>query len=110
VIAITFLGSAISAAILPWRKPMIYNASPIARYKVAGIPLITAAAVAFTAILVFAIVKWFQDSVYGVNLHASEYYMAALYGIAIAIYVGSRLYRKSQGVDLKMVYDEIPAE
>ena len=45
-----------------------------------------------------------------VNLHASEYYMGALYLIAIAIYVGSRLYRKSQGVDLKMVYDEIPAE
>jgi APA family basic amino acid/polyamine antiporter len=110
VIAITFLGSAISAAILPWRKPMIYNASPIARYKVAGLPLITAAAIAFTAILVFAIVKWFQDSVYGVNFRDSEYYMAVLYGVAIAIYVGSRLYRKSQGVDLKMVYDEIPAE
>ena len=40
VIAITFLGSAVSAAILPWRKPEIYNASPIARYKVLGLPLI----------------------------------------------------------------------
>ena len=36
VIAITFAGSAIAAAILPWRKPDIYNASPIAKYRVAA--------------------------------------------------------------------------
>jgi basic amino acid/polyamine antiporter, APA family len=110
VIAITFLGSAVSAAVLPWRKPEIYNASPIAKYRVAGLPLITVAALLFTAILVFALVKWFQDSVYGVNFRNSEYYMLVLYGIALGIYVGSRLYRRSQGLDLKMVYDEIPAE
>src|SRR5919106_6987116 len=33
VIAITFTGSAIAAAVLPWRKPEIYNASPIAKYR-----------------------------------------------------------------------------
>ena len=110
VIAITFLGSAVSAAIFPWRRPDIYNASPIAKYKVAGIPLITAAATAFTAILVFALYKWFQDSVYGVNFRNSEYYMAVLYLVAIAIYVASWLYRRQQGLNLKMVYGEIPAE
>jgi basic amino acid/polyamine antiporter, APA family len=110
VIAITFLGSAVAAAILPWRKPQIYNASPIARYKVLGIPLITVAATLFAAFLVFCLVKWFQDDVYGVNNTASLRYMGVLYLIAIAIYAGSRLYRRSQGMNLKMVYDEIPAE
>jgi APA family basic amino acid/polyamine antiporter len=110
VIAITFLGSAVSAAIFPWRRPDIYNASPIAKYKVAGIPLITFAAAAFTAILAFALYKWFQDDVYFVNLRNSEYYMAVLYGAAIAIYVASKLYRRTQGMDLNMVYGEIPAE
>ena len=110
VIAITFLGSAVSAAIFPWRRPDIYNASPIAKYKVAGIPLITAAATAFTAILVFALYHWFKDSVYGVNFRNSEYYMAVLYGVAIAVYAVSWLYRRSQGLSLKMVYGEIPAE
>ena len=110
VIAITFLGSAISAAVLPWRRPDIYNASPIAKYKVAGIPMITAAAVLFSAILGYALYKWFQDSVYGVNFRSSEYYMAVLYGIALAIYVGSRIWRRTQGIDLKLVYGEIPAE
>ena len=54
VIAITFAGSAIAAAIFPWRRPDIYNASPIARYKVAGLPLITVAAILFLVILGFA--------------------------------------------------------
>jgi amino acid transporter len=110
VIAITFLGSAVSAAIFPWRRPDIYNASPIAKYKILGIPLITFAATLFTAILVFALYKWFQDDVYFVNIRSSEYYLAVLYGIALAIYVGSKLYRRTQGMDLNMVYGEIPAE
>ena len=36
VIAVTFCGSTVAAGILPWRKPEIYNASPIAKYKVLG--------------------------------------------------------------------------
>ncbi len=110
VIAITFAGSAVAAAILPWRKPQIYGASPIARYKIAGVPLITAAAVGFLVILGYALYKWFQDSVYGVNNHSSLWYMGALYLAALVIYAASWLYRRSQGLNLKMVYDEIPAE
>jgi amino acid transporter len=110
VIAITFLGSAVAAAILPWRKPEIYNASPIAKYRVAGIPLITFAAGAFILFLGFCLYKWFQDDVYGVNKTSSLWFMGGMYLLAIAIYVGSKLYRRSQGMDLSMVYGEIPAE
>jgi basic amino acid/polyamine antiporter, APA family len=110
VIAITFAGSAIAAAVLPWRKPEIYNASPIARYKVAGLPLITFAAVCFLALLVFCLVKWLTDDVYGLNDSGSLIYMGALYVVALGIYVGSRLLRKRQGIDMAMVHKEIPAE
>jgi APA family basic amino acid/polyamine antiporter len=110
VIAITFLGSTVAAAILPWRKPEIYNASPIARYKVLGIPLITFSAIGFAIILVFSLYHWFKDDVYAVNNASSLKYMGAMYLLAILIYVGSRLLRRSQGMDLKMVYDEIPVE
>jgi APA family basic amino acid/polyamine antiporter len=110
VIAITFFGSAVAAAILPWRRADIYNASPIAKYKVGPLPLITATALAFMLILGYALYKWFQDDVYGVNHRDSLIYMGVLYGIALAIYVGSRIYRRYQGLDLKLVYGEIPAE
>ena len=110
VIATTFLGSAIAAAVLPWRRPDIYRASPIARYNVLGIPLITVAAVAFAVFLVFCLFKWLTDDVYGVNNGQSLIYMLVLYGVALLLYVGFRLYRRAQGMDLKMVYGEIPEE
>jgi APA family basic amino acid/polyamine antiporter len=110
VIAITFAGSAISAAVLPWRKPEIYNASPIARYRIAGIPLITVTAIGFLALLVFCLYKWIQDDVYGLNDSGSLIYMGVLYAIALGIYLGSRLLRKQQGIDMAMVHKEIPAE
>jgi basic amino acid/polyamine antiporter, APA family len=110
VIAITFLGSAIAAAVLPWRRPDIYNASPIARYNVLGIPLVTVAAVAFAAFLVFCLFKWLTDVTYGVNNGQSLIYMLILYAVALVLYVGFRLYRRAQGMDLTMVYSEIPEE
>src|ERR687896_1508396 len=74
VIAVTFLGSAVAAAVLPWRKPDIYNASPIARYKILGIPLITASAVLFAAFLIFCLYRWATDETYGVNNADSAFY------------------------------------
>jgi APA family basic amino acid/polyamine antiporter len=110
VIAMTFLGSAIAAAVLPWRRPEIYNASPIARYNVFGIPLVTVAATAFAVFLLFCLYQWVTDPVYAVNNPQSLIYMAALYVVALALYVGFRLVRRAQGMDLKMVYSEIPEE
>ena len=36
--------------------------------------------------------------------------MGCMYALAVVIYAGSRLYRRRQGMDLSMVYGEIPAE
>jgi basic amino acid/polyamine antiporter, APA family len=110
VIAITFLGSTVSAALMPWLKPDIYNASPIARYRVFGLPLITVVSVAFGVFLVFCLYQWFFNDLYGVNNGQSMIYMLILYAIAFALYVGFRLLRRAQGMDLNMVYDEIPEE
>jgi hypothetical protein len=36
--------------------------------------------------------------------------MGAMYLLALIIYIGARVYRRRQGVDLGMVYKEIPVE
>ena len=110
VIAITFFGTTLAATFLPWLKPDIYNASPVARYKVAGIPLITAAGAIFAGFLAFCLYKWFKDDVYYVNNSSSLKYMALLYVVAIVVYVGSRVVRKREGIDLAKVNAEIPVE
>src|SRR5512143_269928 len=58
VIAVTYLGTTIAAILLPYRKPELYNASPIAKYKILGVPLITVAGVIFGGFLVFLLYEW----------------------------------------------------
>ncbi|MEK6588599.1 MAG: hypothetical protein AABY97_07135, partial [Chloroflexota bacterium] len=114
VIAVTYLGSTIAAILLPYTKKDLYNASPIAKYKVAGLPLISVAGVIFAAFLIFLLYQWLIDpnALYGIGLKntASMVFMGVLYLLAIVIYVVASAVRRSQGVNLNSVYKEIPAE
>jgi basic amino acid/polyamine antiporter, APA family len=110
VIAATFFVTTLSAMFLPWRRPDIYRQSPIAKYNVVGIPLVTVAGIIFAAFLAFCLWMWFFDDRYFVNDPTSLKYMAALYVLAIVIYVGSRVMRKREGIDLDKINAEIPVE
>jgi basic amino acid/polyamine antiporter, APA family len=110
VVAVMYLGTTIAAGLLPWRAPRLYEASPLARWQVAGVPMVTAAAAVFAGFLVFNLVMWFKDGVYGVNNAKSLGYMAVLYAVAIAIYLTSRLVQGRRGVSLAKVQSEIPLE
>ena len=63
----------------------------------AGLPLITVAAILFLGILGFALYEWFTNDLYAVNGRDSLLYMGSFYVLAIAIYVGSRVYRRRKG-------------
>ena len=73
-------------------------------------PLITVAAGAFLVILGFALYEWFTNDLYAVNGRDSLIYMGSFYLLALLIYLGSRVYRRSQGIDMRMVHSEIPVE
>jgi amino acid transporter len=110
VIAVTYLGTIVAATILPWRRRDIFASSPVARYRVAGVPLITVAGVLTAAFLIYNLVRWATDAVYGVNNQQSAIYMLAMYVLAIAIYVVARIVRARQGIDLARVHAEIPVD
>jgi basic amino acid/polyamine antiporter, APA family len=110
VIAVTFLGTAIAAMVLPWRKKELYRNSAIARYKFAGIPLITISGFITAAFLGWNLYQWFTDANYAVNNKQSLVFMGVMYGMALVIYLIAWFYRRSQGIDLKNVYQEIPVD
>jgi len=114
VIAVTYLGSTVAAILLPYVKPDLYNASPIAQYKVGGVPLITIAGIIFGGFLVFLLYEWIVDpnQLYGIGYRntSSMIYMGAMYVLALVIYLGFRFYRKRQGIDVDKIYQEIPVE
>ena len=115
VIVVTFFGTSIAAAILPWRKKQLYANSPIARYKVLGIPLITVSGVITALFLGWNIYKWIwppfsTGNLYGINAPGGIYFMLGMYVLGLVIYIVAKVYRKRQGIDLSAVYKEIPVE
>jgi amino acid transporter len=112
VIAVTFFGSAIAATILPWWKPEIYQNSPVARYAIGGLPLISIAGAVTTLFLGWTLWQWITNALYGIGVgnNSSIIFLGVLYGAAAVLYVVARLYRRAQGVDLEAIHAEIPAE
>jgi basic amino acid/polyamine antiporter, APA family len=108
VIAVTFLGSAVAAALLPWYKPRIFENSPVAHLKVviSGAGLITAIILAWTIYL------WLSDPLYGIGTGNADSikFLGIVYGAAAIVYIVARIVRRSQGVDLDAIHSEIPAE
>lgn len=121
-IAIMYFGTAIAAIILPYKKKELYEASPIAKMKVAGIPLITVAGLIFGGFLLFLLVEWFFDpwlntagvppGLYGISVlnTNSMIFLGGCYAIAAIIYYTAKSRRKKEGIDLDKVQAEIPAE
>jgi amino acid transporter len=110
VIAVTYLGSAVAVVILPLRKPDLWYASPASKMKLFGVPIVPVAGVVTIALLVYNLYEWLSNSSYGVNKRDSLYYMGGMYVLAIAIYVGARIVRNRQGIDLSLINKEIPVE
>lgn len=114
VIAVTYLGTTVSAIILPYTKPDLYKASPIAQYNILGIPLITVSGVIFGGFLVFLLYQWIFDpnGLYGIGISntSSVIYMLSMYVLAAVIYFGFKSARKRQGIDMDKVQAEIPVE
>ena len=110
VIAITFLATLVAAMILPWRRKDIYDASPIARYKVAGIPAITVVSAVAAIFILFMVYEWATNATYGSNSVPSAIYLGATYVLAVVIYAVAYYYRKNQGIDLSRIHHEIPVE
>ncbi|HEY2917146.1 MAG TPA: amino acid permease [Candidatus Limnocylindrales bacterium] len=112
VIAVTFLGSSIAATILPYWKPDIYNASPVAKHKILGLPLISVAGLLSTLFLGWVLYLWLSNALYGIGVGNAKsiYFLGVLYGVAAILYVVARLWRRAQGVDLDAIHAEIPSE
>ncbi len=110
VIAVTYLFSAIAVVVLPWRKPELWRASPASRIKLFGVQIVPVAGLITIGLLGFNLYEWFTNNNYFVNNNDSLIYMGAMYVLAIVIYVGARIVRNRQGIDLSLINKEIPVE
>jgi hypothetical protein len=84
---------------------------------VAGIPLISISGFLTALFLGFNLYKWLwppfnsdSSNLYAINVPKSLYFMGGMYLLALVIYLIAKFYRKSQGIELKAIYQEIPVE
>ena len=116
IVAIAFMPNGFTAAILPFRKKDIFATAPaIARKKIGGIPLITLTGlVQGVGLFIIIVLTFLEPAAAGTSngqISAGAVAVVLLGLLAsIVFYPISKAIRKSQGIDLSLVFSEIPPE
>jgi amino acid permease len=99
-----------SAIAFPYRRRALYQAS-VAAKEIAGVPLSVIAgigALLTTAFLYWALINY---PFFGVKTEANlGYWLGGTVAFGLLWYLGAKLFRQQQGVDIDRVYAEIPPE
>jgi APA family basic amino acid/polyamine antiporter len=105
---ITFALVALSAALLPFRRPDLYTSSPVGRrVKPAVFSLI--ATISF-AVYTFIAVVLFTNDALGANSSTGRITILVILVISVIAYPISYAFNKRRGIDLTLVAKELPAE
>jgi basic amino acid/polyamine antiporter, APA family len=101
----------LAAVLVPYIKPDLYRAAATHR-RVLGIPVVSIAGIGAIATAVFIWILYFHyPAQFGLS---DKQKMFTIFGativLAVIYYVGIKLYRRSQGVDIDLAYSEIPPE
>ncbi len=109
-------GTAMAVAIVfPWTGKRFFNASPAQAYRFAGLPLMTiTGAVTAVFFAIAFVLLWTDDNAAGAlfdKAHRTELWIIVGTLLAgLAWYVGNKLYRRSQGIDIELAFRQIPIE
>ncbi len=115
VATVMYIGTALGGAIFPKTRPEVYRTSPIAKYKVGPIPLITICGVIAAAFSVWMLFWYITQPFLGI-MNINGGFNGVLSGIImVLIFVGwtayyfiRRAYLKTIGINLELAYKEIP--
>jgi APA family basic amino acid/polyamine antiporter len=111
VMGVAFIITSIAAAVTPWRRPQLHAQGPgWARASVAGVPVITIAAVISAVSWGFVIYVAFHTGFGGTFGFKPMLEAFAAPLIGIVYYIGMRLVRRAQGMQLGQAFTEIPPE
>jgi amino acid transporter len=100
---------AFAAAIFPFTKRDVYEASP-AKYEILGIPAITITGILALITMIWVGVRTAFDPVFGANSTVALVVMVGTFVVAIIWYFVARAVQTRRGVDLDARFDEIPIE
>jgi amino acid transporter len=104
-----FIIVSVAAIIFPYRKKELFQKSPIASWKVGNIPLVTIVGIASLLVsgyLEFTVLSY--PALGGAITWTSIGSVIAVFVFGLAMYFVYKVYRSKQGIDLALVFGEVP--
>jgi amino acid transporter len=106
----------VAAVLFPITRKAMYAASPAKNFKLAGIPVMpVAGAISAVFMAVMIVLLWRDPIAAGALIHPSKMPVEAWITLAALVlgtawYIGVRRYRKRQGIDISLAFQQIPIE
>jgi basic amino acid/polyamine antiporter, APA family len=112
IFGIAFWITSFAAILLPYRRPELFAAAPdMVKRRVAGIPLITIAGVINLILFTLILYSSFTLPAFsGPVGPAAIAFVLGIYIVGLIIYFVVASIRRQQGIDLNLLYGEIPPE
>jgi TM2 domain-containing membrane protein YozV len=110
VLSLGFTMTALAAMVLPYRRKDLFKASPASKYMVGKVPLITICGAIWFVFSLWYTYYWVANAAYGVNNPVSAVFLVFCYVATAVFFLAYRWYQKKQGLEMDMIFKEIPSE
>jgi APA family basic amino acid/polyamine antiporter len=112
IFAIAFWITSFAAILLPYRKRDLFEAAPdMVKRRVFGVPLITIAGVVNLVLFTIILYSSFTLPAFAGPVGTiAVAFVLGIYVVGLVIYFVAAAIRRQQGVDLNLLYSEIPPE
>jgi basic amino acid/polyamine antiporter, APA family len=107
---LTMLYVAVSGIVLPWRKPDLYELTPLANKKILGLPTISVVGVLSVGVYLLFLIPLLTNSALGANNRDGLIAVAVIFLVGYPIYFVSRWVNRRRGIDLSLAFRELPPE
>ena len=105
-----FIGTALAGALLPFRAKALYEASPGAAYKVAGIPLVTIVGGIGALVGVWFLWTFLTSPELGLTSDLAYFVVAGVLLFSLGWYLVTLFVRRSAGINVGYAFKEVPPE
>jgi amino acid transporter len=106
----TFLAVALAAILFPWRRRELYDASPVSRHRVIGLPAITIVGLLAMLTYLIAGVPLLTNDTLGANSPEGLVTIVLFAVIGVPIFAVSYFVNRRRGVDLRLAFRDLPPE
>lgn len=110
LVVLVFPCTALAAVLFPWRAPRVFQASPVARWRIGGVPLVSACGAVGVVYCGALLASYLVNDRYLVNSPAGLAVIAAVLALGAVIYAAATAVRRRQGFDLRLAFTELPPD